>query len=875
MNTSSSMPHSAHRTTALRVFSAFSLQAFRLSLAALFLAGTPLLMAQTARPLSQDVASKNDAVVISSTVVNSGTSARPGTSSPATAPGDDEVFVMGVFDVRAERDTGYMAANVESATRLDAAIVDIPMNITVFNEEFLKDFIATTIDDVIMFDATVNVYGDGWGDDYTMRGMGGSSVGGAGATFYNGFEQQSGRGLQTLVNTQRIEILKGPNAVLYGQGAFGGTINRTSKKPQFKNSTWTRGTLNDTGHYQVHVDNQDTLVRGQLAYRLNMLYGKGRMWDSSPRDEFAVSPVIRWRPSRKTEIILEYAYQRVKGREGYAEQPIFDADPFNAVVDGVKVPVPLKYVGNTDDYRLVKDGIFYADFRHEFNRYLSLRAMFNAENKTVDYFETHAAGMYAALQEGQVLISRHTRWIDQKFENYRSRVELVVNNYPTWIIKHKLLAGFGWEKLRSHQKQMWTRQFIPSMGADGKPYYDFGGVTTPNGNNFPYNQWDGWDASMGTQSYSTLWRYTTPADLLTYTPGPNPWTKETLPAVAEDSALDSRNLSFYFSDLMSLFNERLYLQFGLRYSVMKRRNDTKGTCSNYLTANDVIQQWVPTPVELQTWLDPIQETYNDYPLTHSAGLVWHITRDKSWTFYVNNNATYQPNYNLMLRTHGPQLPPMTGNQFEAGFKWVYKDKLYLTACYYDIKQKNVPWQMEVTYLDEEGLEQRDWGWGTIAGLHSKGVELQFNANLSNQFRAMLSFAYTDCVNTTDQRSAPTEDFSRRHYNVSRHAAAGLLSYRLKSVKGLQFTGGFQWRNSQLASYTTPSASMRKEPQWMVPRFLEIRAGAAYAFRTGKMRWTARVDVRNLTDEKNGQFAANVRIGWRAPRITTLALESTF
>jgi outer membrane receptor protein involved in Fe transport len=801
--------------------------------------------------------------------VTSGTAApaRPApvqnaTSSATPASGDDEdVIQLGVFDVRAERDEGYMATNVESATRLDAAIVDIPQNITVFNEEFLKDVLATTIDDVVMFDATVNVYGDGWGDDYTMRGMGGDSVGGAGATFYNGFEQQSGRGLQTLVNTQRVEILKGPNAVLYGQGAFGGTINRTSKKPQFRNRTWARGWINSTGHHEVHVDNQAPLVRGKLAYRLNMLYGAGTMWDSSPRDIFAVSPVISWRLGKRTELILEYACQRVKGREGYAEQPIFDSDPLNAVMtgSGVKVPIPLKYTGADGDYRLVRDGIGYLDFRHEFNRFLSLRAMANSEHKTVDYLETHAAGMYAAtraiMPDGSerdgVFISRHARWLDQQFENYRFRVEFAVNNYPTGIIKHKALIGAGYENLHTYSLQRWTGQYYPSTyDTDGNPYYDF--------SNFNAN------------------RSVLPADLLAYQTEPMFWTKDKLYRTSDDYVISARNLSFYISDLMSLFNDRIYLQFGLRYADMQRRLDDKGVCNNYRYTDETADHklWEVVPESDQVWTDAVHENFRDHPLTHSAGIVWHITRDKSWTFYFNNNATYKPNYTLRYITEGDHLKPMTGIQYEAGFKWVYKSKLYATASYYDIKQKNMPWLSEITRIGDGGEEVSDWGYTTIPGLHSKGVELQFTVNLSNRFRAMFSYAYTDCTNMVDLKNAQTQDLEKRHYNVSRHAAAALLSYRSQALRGLTLTGGFQWRDSQLSRYVTPG-TVREEPQWMVPRFLEIRGGGSYNFKVGKTNWTARVECRNLTDEKNAQVAFNVRVVWRSPRMTTFSLETSF
>ena len=877
MNTTFSIPHSTHRTTAVRVFSAFSLQAFRLSLAALFLAGTPLVMAQTFIPLSLDIASKapEDALVASgSTVVKPETpkpaeapsSPRPRpapvdipsvaarstasatpivtttTSKPAAAPDDDEVIVMGVFDVRAERDSGYMSTNVESATRLDASIVDIPQNIVVFTQDFLQDILARNIDDVIMYDATVIAYGDGWGDEFAMRGMGGTSTGAAGTNFYNGFEQQSGRGAQSLINTERVEMIKGPNAVLYGQGAFGGTVSRTSKKPQFRKRTWMHASVETTDYLKFQIDHQDTLIRNKLAYRINAMYTNGHLWDDSPRQITAIAPSLRWRISKRTDLILEYSYQHWKGRQGYSELPIFNdpriddptnGDPFHVMVDGVRVTLKPIWIGTPNDHRIIDDGIGYLDFRHTFSRYVSFRAMFNSQNKTVDYLETHGDGMYAAVQDGKVYMSRLYRDLQQSFDNYRTRAEIALNKLPTGFITHTMIAGMGWENLYTYDRVDRVRSQRPGNLDDGTYAYTF-----PT----PANRFE-------------------PVDLLTHVTSEVPWTRGNLPETSTWRTYSSRNFTFYFSDLMSLLDERLFVQFGLRYSNMRRHMDDRGICTDLFAASPA-------------WSRAEDEIFTDYPLTHSAGLVYHLTKTKSWTVYANNNATFVPNYRLEYSS-GPPLKPMTGNQLEVGFKYVYKNLLQLTACYYDIKQRNVPTQIPVDFEDPEtGVIRSEIGYTTIDDLHSKGCELQLNLNISNRWRLMLSYSYTDCTHKDPQYAALNGGESR-HERVPLHGASALTSYRSRVIKGLQYTLGVQWRDTMLARYTRPDVDIRYQPSWTAPRFLDLMASAVYDFKIGRQAFKFRVNVRNLTNEMNSQDVFNVRTMYRATRSTTFALESTF
>jgi outer membrane receptor protein involved in Fe transport len=767
------------------------------------------------------------------TVTATGTTADAGTATAAGTATDGEIIQLDVFDVTGTRDAGYISTNAESATRLNVPIANIPQNITVFNEEFIKDVMATSLDDVIMYEPTVNVYGDGWADNFAMRGMGGSSTGGAGSTFYNGFEQQISFGLMTLVNTSRVEVLKGPNAVLYGQGAFGGTVSRTSKKPEFRKRTWLRGTVNNTGHWQAWLDTQAPIVKRKLAFRLNVLHEDGKQWDKAPREQFAIAPSLRWHITKRTELIAEYTVQRTKGRLGVSRYPIFNGDPFHVEIDGVRVPVHARFLGDLDDLREINDQIGYLDFRHTFSRHASLRIMGNSERKTVNIFEVMPEEMNVAIQNGQLLVTRYKRCIDQNFENYRSRIELALTDVPTWFIKHKALAGIGIDHMRYVDDQSYTAPFRPEADETGAVAFNFASFNP---------------ATM-----------LAPADILSYVPGHSVWTKADLIRQTRDLIHNTHFFSLYFSDLMSLLNERVYLQFGMRFASIKRTVTDNGFTNDRFAADPV-------------WYEAENQHYIDRPSTHSAGLVWHLTRNRAWTFYMNNNATFAPNYHLE-HIGGPQLKPMTGNQYEAGFKYVYKDKIYITASYYDIKQRNVPRQEVVSYLDSMGDIIEELGWGAIAGLHSRGCEAQFSVNFNNNWRFMASYACTDSVNMEDTRDSATESYAKRHYHIPRHAASAFTSFNPPWVRGLQLTLGFQWRDTMLAQYLQPTRYVRDEPHYTVPPFLEINAGISYSLKLGKARWTARVNVRNLTDEMNGQATSNLRNTYRSPRVTTFALET--
>jgi outer membrane receptor for ferric coprogen and ferric-rhodotorulic acid len=221
---------------------------------------------------------------------------------------------------------------------------------------------------------------------------------------------------------------------------------------------------------------------------------------------------------------------------------------------------------------------------------------------------------------------------------------------------------------------------------------------------------------------------------------------------------------------------------------------------------------------------------------------------------------------------------MTGTQYEGGVKYVYRDKFQATVSYFDIVQKNVLGKKMIEYIDVNGVPRREERDTTLKGLHSKGAEINFNTNISGGWQLMGGYAYTDCLNMEDREDAASQrKYEKRHYRTPRHAISVVTTYKVRNgaAKGLQFTLGVQWRDKMLAQYVMPDTQTRYEPEYIVPPFLNINAGMAYAFKIGKMRFTARLNISNVTDEMNALASYNVRVQWASPRTATFALDTSF
>jgi outer membrane receptor protein involved in Fe transport len=260
--------------------------------------------------------------------------------TPAAADGkkdsiEEPTVVLSPFIVSKEKDTGYKATNSTSGTRLSTPIKDVPMDLEVITSQFIRDTGSSNVRDALRFSGGVvlNSQVDGLVNagafdgpssagsndargatrdpndtTYKIRGLITDSV------LRDGFTR---KGFSDSINVDRIEVVRGPSALLYGVGAFGGIVNYIPKRPEEKaqgvleletgNEGWQRAALDVTGPLT-----QD----GHLLFRLTgALQQNGSFIDLYKEKRQFISPVLSFRPWANTLITFdnEWGTKRVTG----------------------------------------------------------------------------------------------------------------------------------------------------------------------------------------------------------------------------------------------------------------------------------------------------------------------------------------------------------------------------------------------------------------------------------------------------------------------------------------------------------------------------------------------------------------------------------
>ena len=267
-----------------------------------------------------------------------------GTASPAvavdtgqsSAPAEDGAPLHGValaqadtIVVTGERKGVYSVATTATATRTDTTLNDIPQAINVVTSEQIEDQAMRSMADVLRFVPGVALSaGEGHRDQVVIRGNVST------ADFYLDGMRDDVQFYRGLYNLDRVEILKGPNAMIFGRGGGGGIINRVLKRPRFESFARGAVSIDGEGASFVQTDVNAPLLPG-VAGRLNAVYEE---FDNF-RDEFGghrvgFTPTLAWTPGPSTRVDLAFEYardRRAVDRGVPSARPATIEDPAGAV----------------------------------------------------------------------------------------------------------------------------------------------------------------------------------------------------------------------------------------------------------------------------------------------------------------------------------------------------------------------------------------------------------------------------------------------------------------------------------------------------------------------------------------------------------------
>ena len=272
---------------------------------------------------------------------------------------------------------GYVATRSATGTKTDTPILEIPQTINVVTAEQVQTQGARNLTQALRYTPGLNVGGftdrNAIADEITSRGFAPTPLYLDGA--YLPYAGSLGGAPQIDPYTlERIEVLKGPSSVLYGQNQPGGIINMVSKRPtteqrsQVKLGAGSYDRVNGAFDTSGPIDDQK-----EFTYRVIGVGKKGgQQVDHTHSERMLLAPSLTWTPNDDTSLTLLAQIQRDDGLEDYQALPMIGSlkrGPNGERIDREFFSGDTKY----NDYKR-DQYVFGYDFTHNFTEDLKYRS---------------------------------------------------------------------------------------------------------------------------------------------------------------------------------------------------------------------------------------------------------------------------------------------------------------------------------------------------------------------------------------------------------------------------------------------------------------------------------------------------------------------
>lgn len=207
---------------------------------------------------------------------------------------------------------GYQAKSSTTATKTETELRDVPQAIAVVTQDQIKDQSIQSVSEAIRYVPGVQAaQGEGNRDAIIFRGNIST-----GDLFVDGIRDDV-QTYRDFYNTDRIEVLKGPNGMIFGRGGAGGVVNRVSKQAGWDPVGELSASYGAYDHKRISADFGQPLSN-DIAFRINTVYeNSGSYRDGVNIERYGVTPTFTIRPSDKTNITVGMEYfkdQRIADR---------------------------------------------------------------------------------------------------------------------------------------------------------------------------------------------------------------------------------------------------------------------------------------------------------------------------------------------------------------------------------------------------------------------------------------------------------------------------------------------------------------------------------------------------------------------------------
>jgi iron complex outermembrane receptor protein len=340
---------------------------------------------------------------------------------------------------------GIVATRSATGTKTDTPLLETPQSISVITADRVHQQAATSVSDALGYTAGVraNVYGDDTRFDWlSIRGFDAYLPG----FFVDGMLARNNNTWSVWkvepYGQERIEVLKGPPSVLYGQANVGGMVNVISKRPLDEPFNEVRVRAGNNKRIEGAFDFSGPATNdGTFLYRLTgLLLDTDTQVDFTSQERIYIAPAVTWRPSTSTSLTLLGQYLKEDDVPNNRFLP-----PQGIVLPNQNGRIPRDFFTGEPGYdKFVQEqwAIGYL-FQHRFDRVWQVRQNLRYREVDVDYKTVYGTGLDAGDPTQRTL----TRGVFTSFEKMQAFTvdNQVQADFTTGAIKHTMLAGVDYQ----------------------------------------------------------------------------------------------------------------------------------------------------------------------------------------------------------------------------------------------------------------------------------------------------------------------------------------------------------------------------------------------------------------------------------------------
>ncbi|WP_166144134.1 TonB-dependent siderophore receptor [Methylosinus sp. RM1] len=711
-------------------------------------------------------------------------------------------------------ENGYARAKAVSATKTNVPILDTPRSVQIIPHEVLEDNQVLNTQEAVKFVSGVQTSPAAYYDRYSIRGFATGNN-----TYRNSLKLFGVAGTEDVAFIDRVEVVKGPAAMLYGRIQPGGLVNFVTKKPQAEAAYSIQEQFGSWGLSRTTVDATGPLDQDKtLLYRVIGVFDRADDFvDFLHRDNGRVYGALSWKPTEQFESNLQVEYYHDSGTNtGYYRQ-LVPALALSYAVPGIAGrPANLPRNWSQSDSALYTNYpsvterfLVYGDLTYRFNNAwkVSSKVHYSHSDEDQEYILSRGFNLATGV------MSRRLSWSQATRDTWSLNLD-VNGEFETGILKHNLLVGFDYYDYHYLSKGDFPQGAGPEISALNIFAPSYGGVA--------------WQV-LQAEHYIASGNISTRSK--------------------------QQDFGYYIQDSIS-YNDFIYLLLGGRYDVaFDADSELYGVTNKFYYGTG---EGACFPICDGHYNPSGKGNPTERKFSPNGGLLFKLTPEIS--AYASYSESFASSNAGALSYSGQVFKPQQGKQYELGLK----------ASLFDGRLTGSIVGFDLHLTNQLSADPQHTGFSVQSGeVRSRGVEVDLAGQVTDNISVIGSYTYDDAIIVKDTTTGTGAVLGKRWPGVPRHAGNVWAKYDTApgQKEGWSFGAGF-YANGERQGNNTNS--------WQLPGYVRFDTMLGYRTVLQGIPVEAQLNVTNIADAKYFEAAGSGNYAYYgAPRTFTGSVKVKF